>query len=133
MWYWNWLRFRVWSRGMNAQNRDGVVIDGARAVLGRLCRFRARLQGLLFGMFVAALVGVEAGAGTHSRLLTLACAAAIPATLAALAAWTLVSERSVHHSAELPSHVAWHPSLWAEFERAFWSYVDGDARPRTAE
>jgi membrane protein implicated in regulation of membrane protease activity len=109
------------------------VIDGARDVLGRLCRLRALLPGLLFVMFVAAFVGVGAGAGTHSLLLTLASVAAIPATLAALAAWTLVTERNVHHSAELPSDVAWHPGQWAEFERAFWSYVDGDARPRTAE
>jgi hypothetical protein len=109
------------------------VIDGARDVLGRLCRLRALLPGLLFVMFVAAFVGVGAGAGTHSLLLTLACVAAIPATLAALAGWTLVTERNVHHSGELPSDVAWHPGQWAEFERAFWSYVDGDARPRTAE
>jgi hypothetical protein len=84
-------------------------------------------------MFVVAFVGVGAGAEMHSLVLTLVCVAAIPATLAALAAWTLVTERIVHDSAELPSHVAWHARQWAEFERAFWSYVDGDARPRTAE
>ena len=83
-------------------------------------------------MFVVAFAGVGAGAETRSLLLTLVCVAAVAATLAALAAWTLVTERFAHHSAELPRHVAWHPRQWAEFERAFWSYVDGDARPRKA-
>jgi hypothetical protein len=55
--------------------------------------------------------------------------------LAALAAWTLISDRFAPHSPELPRHLAWHPRQWAEFERAFWSYVDGswDAPPRAAE
>ncbi|MGZ6635917.1 MAG: hypothetical protein ACXVHL_21860 [Solirubrobacteraceae bacterium] len=66
---------------------------------------------------------------------TLACGAAVLATLAALAAWTLIAERFAQHSAQPPRHVAWHPRQWAEFERAFWSYVEGswDPPPRAAE
>jgi hypothetical protein len=119
-------------RNEHSESRWGVI-DSARDVLGRSCRLSALVPGLLFVMFVIAFVGVGAGAGTHSLLLTLICVAAVAATLAALAAWTLVTERSVHHSVELPRHVACHPTQWAEFERAFWSYVDGDARPRAAE
>jgi hypothetical protein len=82
-------------------------------------------------MFVAAFVGVGAAAKTRSMLLTLAGVAAVVATVAALVAWTWLADRS----AELPSHVAWHPRQWAEFERAFWSYVDGswDPPPQGAE
>lgn len=132
-WHWNWPRFRIWSRRMSSQNRGGGVIDSARDVLEGSCRLRALLPGLLFVMFVVAFAGVGAGAETRSLLLISVCVAAVAATLAALAAWTLVTERFAHHSAELPRDVAWHPSQWAEFERAFWSYVDGDARPQAAE
>ena len=97
------------------------VIDSARDILERSRRLRALLPALLFVMFVVAFVGVGAGAKTHSLLLTLVCVAAVVATLAALAAWTLVMERFADLSAELPRDVAWHPGRWAEFERAFWS------------
>jgi len=111
------------------------VIDSARDVAGQPGRLRALVQGLLFAVFVASFVGVGAAARTRSLLLTLACAAAVFATLAALVAWTLIADRSAQHSAELPEHVAWHPRQWAEFERAFWSHVDGswEAPPRAAE
>ena len=108
------------------------VIDSARDILERSRRLRALLPALLFVMFVVAFVGVGAGAKTRSLLLTLVCVAAVVATLAALAAWTSVTERFADPSAGLPRDVAWHPGQWAEFERAFWSYVDGDARPRAA-
>jgi len=86
-------------------------------------------------MYVVAFVGVGAAAKTGSLLLTLACVATVVATLAALMAWTLLSERFAQHSAEPVRHVAWHPRQWAEFEHAFWSYVDGpsDAPPRAVE
>jgi len=111
------------------------VIDSARDVVGRLRRLSVLLPGLLFVVFVAAFVGVGAAAKTRSLLLTLACVAAMVASLAALAAWTLITDRFAPQSPELPRHVAWHPSQWAEFEHAFWSYVDGswDAPPRAAE
>jgi hypothetical protein len=111
------------------------VIDSARDVVGRLGRLSVLLTGLLFVVFVAAFVGVGAAAKTRSPLLTLACVAAMVASLAALAAWTLITDRFAPQSPELPRHVAWHPRQWAEFERAFWSYVDGswDAPPRAAE
>jgi len=102
-------------------------------VLETSCRLRACVPGLLFVLFVVAFAGVGVGAKTRSLLLTLVCVAAVAATLVVLAAWTLVTERFANHSAGLPRHVAWHPSQWAEFEHAFWSYVDGDARPRAAE
>jgi hypothetical protein len=88
-------------------------------------RLKTLLPGLLFVMFVVAFVGVGAAAKTRSLLLTLACVAAVVATLAALVTWTLVAERFAQHSAEPPRHVAWHPRQWAEFERAFWSHIDG--------
>jgi hypothetical protein len=111
------------------------VSDSARDVVGRLGRLSVLLTGLLFVVFVAAFVGVGAAAKTRSPLLTLACVAAMVASLAALAAWTLITDRFAPQSPELPRHVAWHPRQWAEFERAFWSYVDGswDAPPRAAE
>ena len=111
------------------------MIDSARDFGGRLGRLRALLPGLLFVAFVAAFVGVGAAAKTRSLLPTLACVAAVVVTLAALAAWTLIAERFAQHPAEPPRHVAWHPRQWAEFERAFWSYVEGssDPRPRAAE
>jgi len=111
------------------------VIDNGRNVEGRSCRLRALVPGLLFVMFVVAFVGVGAAAKTGSLLLTLACVATVVATLAALTAWTLLSERFAQHSAEPVRHVAWHPRQWAEFEHAFWSYVDGpsDAPPRAVE
>ena len=109
------------------------MVDNARDVLMRSRRLRALLPALLFVLFVVAFAGVGAGAGTRSLLLTLVCGATVAATLAGLAAWTSVTERFAHYSAELPRHVAWQPSQWAEFERAFWSYVDGDVRPPTAQ
>jgi hypothetical protein len=114
-----------------SESRSGVI-DSARAIVGRLGRLRALLPGLLFVTFVAAFVGVGAAAKARSLLPTLACVAAALATLAALAAWTLIAERFTQRG---PGHVAWHPRQWAEFERAFWSYVDGswDPPPRAAK
>jgi hypothetical protein len=104
----------------------GPVVDSART--SRL------VSGLLFVAFVIAFVGLAATAGMHSLLLTLACAAGVGGTLGALAAWTLVTHDRGEHS-DSPRRVAWHPHQWAEFERAFWSYVDGswDASPRATE
>jgi len=109
------------------------VIDNARE--GRLCRLKALVPGLLFVMFVVAFVGIWAAAKARSLFLTLACAATVVATLAALVAWTSLTERFGQRSAEPPRNVAWHPRQWAEFEHAFWSYVDGpsDAPPRAVE
>ena len=103
--------------------------------MGGLGRLRAPLSGLLFVVFIAAFVGVGAAARAHSLLLTMAGVAAVGATLAGLAAWTLIAERFGQELRELPRHVAWHPHQWAEFEHAFWSYVDGlwEAPPRAAE
>ena len=90
---------------------------------------------LLFAVFLASFVGLGAAAKTRSLLLTLTCIAAVVATLAALVVWTLIADRLTQHSAELPTHAAWHSRQWAEFERAFWSYVDSswEAPPRAAE
>jgi hypothetical protein len=111
------------------------VIANARDVVSRLCRVKALLPVLLFGAFVVGSSGIGAAAEARSLLLTLACVAVVVAALVALAAWTLVTERSAKHTAELARPAEWHPRQWAEFERAFWSYVDGswDAPPRAAE
>jgi uncharacterized membrane protein len=101
------------------------VIDNKRKLVGGLGRLRAFLPGLLFVVFVGAFVGVGAAARTRSLLLTLAGVVAVVATVAALAARTLIAERFGRDLRELPRHVAWHPHQWAEFEHAFWSYVDG--------
>jgi hypothetical protein len=121
-------RFRIAVRGV-------IVIDNARNVEGRLCRLKALLPGLLFVLFVVAFVGIWAAAKARSLFLTLACVAAVVATLAALAAWTLLTERFGQNSGEPPRHVAWHSRQWADFEHAFWSYVDGpsDAPSRAPE
>ncbi|HYB26160.1 MAG TPA: hypothetical protein VEF89_06080 [Solirubrobacteraceae bacterium] len=87
---------------------------------------------MLFVAFIAAFVGAGAAAKTRSLLPTLAFVAAVLVTLAALAAWTLIAERSAQRPAQLSRHVAWHPRQWAEFERAFWSYVDGSCDPPPA-
>ena len=110
-----------------SESRSGVI-DSRRAFVGRSGRLGALLPGLLFVAFVAAFVGVGAAAKTRSLLPTLACVAAVLATLAALAAWTLIAERFAQPGS---GHVAWHPRQWAEFERAFWSYVDGSWDPPT--
>lgn len=118
---------------MDTYNR-GPVVDSARYAVGRFGGLETLASGLLFVAFVIAFVGLAATAGMHSLLLTLACAAGVGGTLGALAAWTLVTHDRGEHS-DLARHVAWHPRQWAEFERAFWSYVDGswDASPRATE
>ena len=118
---------------MDAYNR-GPVVDSARNAVGRFSGLETLASGLLFVAFVIAFVGLAATAGMHSLLLTLACAAGAGGTLGALAAWTLVTHDRGEHS-DLPRQPAWHPSQWAEFERAFWSYVDGswDGTPRATE
>ena len=100
-----------------------------------MCRLKALLPRLLFVAFVAAFVGIGAAAKAGSLFLTLACVAAVVASLAALVASTLLTERFAQHSSEPPRHVAWHPRQWAEFEHALWSYVDdpSDGPPRAAE
>jgi hypothetical protein len=119
---------------MDTYNR-GPVVDSARNAVRRFSGLETLGSGLLFVAFVIAFVGLAATAGMHSLLLTLACAAGVGGTVAALAAWTLVTHDRGEHSTDLPRHVAWHPRQWAEFERAFWSYVDGswDASPRATE
>ena len=120
---------------MSFSSRGQAVIDNKREVVDGLGGLRAPLSGLLFVVFVAAFAGVGAAARTHSLLLTLAGVAAVVATVAGLAAWTLIAERVGRDLRELPRHVPWHPHQWAEFEHAFWSYVDGswEAPPRAAE
>ena len=126
---------RLSSYGMSLSASRSGAIDSARDLVSRSGRLRALLPGLLFIAFVAAFVGVGAAAKARSLLPTLACGAAVLATLAALAGWTLIAERFAQHPGQLPRHVAWHPRQWAEFERAFWSYVEGswDPPPRAAE
>jgi hypothetical protein len=101
------------------------VIDSARNLVGRVRRIEPLVPGLLFVAFVVAFVGLAGAAGTRSPELALACVAAVVATLSGLAAWTLVTDRRAQYSTDLPRHVAWDPRQWAEFERAFWSYVGG--------
>jgi len=117
-----------------SDSRSGVIAK-ARDVVSRLCRLKALLPWLIFSTFVVGFVGIGAAAKARSLLLTLACVAVVMAALATLAAWSLVTERYAQHSAELPGPVEWHPRQWAEFERAFWSCVDGlwEAPPRAPE
>ncbi len=118
---------------MDTYNR-GSVVDSAENAVGRFSGFETLVSGLLFVAFVIAFVGLAATAGMHSLLLTLACAAGVGGTLGALATWRLVTRDRGEYS-DLPRQVVWHPRQWAEFERAFWSYVDGswDASPRATE
>ena len=132
--HWNWILDTVARDGISIYNRSPVV-QSARHAVGRFRCLETLVSGLLFVAFVIAFVGLAATAGMHSLLLTLACAAAVVGTLAVLAAWTLVIHDRPKHLTDLPRHVAWHPRQWAEFERPFWSHVDGswDSPPRATE
>ena len=103
--------------------------------MARPGRLRALVPGLPFVAFIDAFVAAGAAAKTRSLLPTLACVAAVLATLVALAARTLIADRYARHPLQPPRHMALHPRKWVEFERAFWSYVEGawDPPPGAAE
>jgi hypothetical protein len=80
---------------------------------------------LLFALFAAATAGLAAVAQTRSLFLMIVCGVAAAIALAALAAWVWAIDREATRAARLPTWVAWRDSDWVEFERAFWSYVEG--------
>jgi hypothetical protein len=100
-----------------------------------LIDLKVLLPGLLWGVFVAVFAGVGAAAKTRSLLLTLALPAAVVATLAVWMTWTLAAKRAAQRSQEPPGRTARDACQWADFERAFWSYVESspDGPARAAE
>jgi len=111
-----WHPSRRWAHGASVRLAQQTYGHGnrsegqrrARDFMARPGRLRALVPGLLFVAFIGAFVAAGAAAKTRSLLPTLACVAAVLATLVALAARTLIADRYARHPLQPPRHVALH-------------------------
>jgi len=99
-------------------------LDVVRIVKGKL----RRLEALIPPAFLAPpFMGGEARAAAHtsSFWLIAPATAALIASLAAFAAWVLITDRR----ARKPRHVPWPDEDWSAFERSFWAHLKRRSDP----
>lgn len=96
-------------------------LDVVRPQMWTLRALEPVMPWVLFIVFIGGFAALPAALQTRSPLIIGGGALALVAAAGAFVGWLLLAER---RAAKPPRHVPWGRQQWAEFEAAFWSYVE---------